>query len=296
MYILNKNTFFTLLTLFLLLFVNAVPLSAQNPFIGKDDQKEIRPPMAGSSDTLVDLQLRFRDRAGELLSDLRESPEPSLIIAFAAVVFLYGVIHGAGPGHRKTIVFSLFLSRKARWFEPAAAGFLSAGVHAGTSIVLILIFTLAADGISVLRSTDRTGVYMQGITFLILAAFALLFIIWKLFFHDRQHNGESPRERGLYSMLIVASLIPCPGATMLLLFALSLKVPVLGIFGVFLMSLGMGFVISAAGYLAYAGREGLFYRLKSRQQTIKWLSDGLEIASYLFILVFSLFMAWPFLF
>ena len=290
----NRYVFLPVLFMLAGLFLLPAPLSAQNPFLGTEDQKTVRPPAGGAPGRFVDLQLRFRDRAGELLSDLRSNPKPSLLITFLAAVFLYGVIHGAGPGHRKTVVFSLFLSRKARWYEPAAAGFLSSGVHAGTSMALILIFSLASDRVSALRGTDRAGTYMQGITFLALSGFALGFIIWKLFFHRGRHGDEKNPGKGLYPMLVVASRIPCPGATMLLLFSLSLELPLLGMLGVLFMSLGMGCVISVAGYLAYAGREGLFYRLKGRQEVVRRLSDGLEIASYVFIMALSLFMAWPF--
>lgn len=282
--------------LFLLFLFLSFPVVAQNPFLGggKDGGGAVRPPSVAPSGRLSELQFRFSDRAAELLQHLREDPAPSLLAAFFAAAFLYGLIHGAGPGHRKTVVFSLFLGRRARWFEPAAAGFLSAGVHAGTSMVLILLFSLIAEDVSVGRSTNIAGVYFQGITFVALAVFALVLIILKWLPGRREHRHAAGAGRGLYSMLVVSSLIPCPGATLLLLFSLSVGLPLLGIAGVISMSLGMGLIISVAGYLAYAGREGLFYRLKGRERTIRALTDGLETASYLFIFGLSLYMAWPF--
>lgn len=277
--------------LFLMVFPAAV--FSQNPFLGDRGTAAVRPPSKGPSGGMGDLQFRFQERAGDLLAGLQDHPSLPLLLAFAASAFLYGVVHGAGPGHRKTVVFSLFLGRKARWFEPAAAGFLAAGVHAGTSMVLILVFSLASAGVSVSRSTDRAGMYLQGFTFLALAVFALFLIIRK--WTVRRHRHETGAGRGLYSMLVISSLIPCPGAAMLLLFALSLNLPLLGILGVLSMSVGMGLVISAAGYLAYAGREGLFYRLKGREETVRTIADGLEITSYLLIMGLSLYMAWPFL-
>jgi len=82
---------------------------------------------------------------------------------------------------------------------------------------------------------------------------------------------------------------------MIMLFSLYLGEPLLGLLGVLAMSVGMGLVVSAAGYLAAAGREGLFLRLAGSERRIQLAADILELGSYLFILVFSLFMAWPFL-
>lgn len=63
--------------------------------------------------------------------------------------------------------------------------------------------------------------------------------------------------------------------------------------GLAAMSIGMGIVISAAGYIAYAGRESLFSQIKARESVIGQVSDGLEVFSYLIVLGFSLYMAWP---
>ncbi|MBN2050976.1 MAG: hypothetical protein JW760_11060, partial [Spirochaetales bacterium] len=147
---------------FLLLFLclTAGWVYSQNPFYSGDAPPP-KAPAAGSggssSAAFVDLQMTFREQAARRLQSLRDDPSVSVLLAFAAAAFVYGVLHGAGPGHRKTVVFSLFLSRRARWYEPAAAGFLSAGVHAGTSVILILLFSLIGGG-SVARDTDQAGV------------------------------------------------------------------------------------------------------------------------------------------
>ncbi|GAB1456290.1 hypothetical protein MASR2M48_15980 [Spirochaetota bacterium] len=80
---------------------------------------------------------------------------------------------------------------------------------------------------------------------------------------------------------------------MMLLFGVYIGMPYLGIAAVIAMSLGMGLVISLAGYLAYCGRAGLFGRLKAKENILGPLSDILELGSYLLVLGFSLYMAWP---
>jgi len=77
--------------------------------------------------------------------------------------------------------------------------------------------------------------------------------------------------------------------------AMYLDLTLLGIVAVIAMSAGMAVVISAAAYLAWFGREGLFKRLKARATSIQLLADALELGSYVFIILFSLYTAWPFL-
>ena len=107
--------------------------------------------------------------------------------------------------------------------------------------------------------------------------------------------SSGSRERSIYMVAAVSSFVPCPGATMVLLLALYLNLKFIGVFGVLAMSVGMGIVISAAGYLAYFGREGLFMRFKSRGRTIGTLADFLELFSYMFMVIFAFYTAAPFL-
>jgi len=241
-------------------------------------------------------------------------------VAFLGAAFVYGALHAAGPGHRKTVVFSLFLGRRAASWEPAAAGFLSAGIHAAAGVLVILVLSLARGAAASLGEAERVGAWLDGGTFGLLILFSLALAAAKLIrmlrsdradpgpdkdpeegepsTHRAPSESRAPglrgRKRGLYGTVAVASLVPCPGATLLLLFAIYAGHPGLGAAGVLAMSIGMGLVISAAGYLAWFGREGMFRGLKNRQALVALASDLLELVSYLAVLAFSLYVAWPF--
>jgi ABC-type nickel/cobalt efflux system permease component RcnA len=60
--------------------------------------------------------------------------------------FLYGILHAPGPGYRKTVIFSLYLARKAPAWEPAGTGSLLAVLYAGTAIVLLIAVALYLVG------------------------------------------------------------------------------------------------------------------------------------------------------
>jgi len=96
--------------------------------------------------------------------------------------------------------------------------------------------------------------------------------------------------------MIISGLIPCPGATLILIFAASLGLYLQGILAVVAMSLGMGITISLAAYLAYFGQEALFRRLQNNKKAVGRLSDILEIVGLVMVLFFCLFFLTPIIF
>jgi nickel/cobalt transporter (NicO) family protein len=287
------------LRLILLLTVCSASVWA-NPFLGTGGSAAPAAPRAvlgSGTGPFTELQFAFRDKAGEFLEELRTSPSPAILLGFLVASFIYGILHGAGPGHRKTVVFSIFLSRTApRWYEPLAVGFLSAGLHAATAVAIIGFYSILDRGISRLAHTSSAGIYMEGITFGLLVLFAGYLIVRKILeisgIHEHSH-ADGPG-KNLYSIVIISSLIPCPGASMMMLLAIYLNLIFIGILGVIFMSLGMGLLVSVVGYLAVAGKAGLFMHLKENEHRLHAVADIMEIISYVIILAFSLFMAWPF--
>lgn len=284
----------------------AFPRSASaNPFLaapaadgGQTSVSIPASPASPTPRTLVELQLAFRDRIAAALSAIKEGSDPAALWALLGGAFVYGIFHAAGPGHRKAVVFSLFMTRRAAPWEPLAAGFLSAAVHALAGIVVVLGLGLLRGAVATLGSTSLTTAYLEGASFVALVVIAAILALLKIRSlvsgGYRSHSHGHAKGAGLYGIVIVASLVPCPGAVMVLLFALYLGLAGLGIAGILAMSTGMGIVVSAAAYLAYFGREGLFNRLKRNENLVALASSLLELSSYLLVLAFSAFMAWPF--
>jgi ABC-type nickel/cobalt efflux system permease component RcnA len=246
--------------------------------------------------------MKVRNRLAEFFVP-SEQATPALRAALLLTALAYGFLHALGPGHRKTVVFTLFLSRRTRWWEPAAAGFLSAGAHGGMGIFLILLLRMI-NPLSLLQNTENASRYLEGGTYLALALVGLFFLAGALKQlirgeHHHHRGGEGYEDtvknnRSIYLTVLTASLFPCPGSILILLFSLSLGEIGWGILAVLFLSLGMGITITGAALLARTGREGLFRRLKAREKGMARLGAALESGAYLFLVMFSLWMAAPF--
>jgi len=277
--------------------LSAAPLWA-NPFMSAGDEGAALTPAVrtpSSQGPMVEAQRGLRERSAESIRRFADDPSGSALIALLGAALLYGALHAAGPGHRKTIVFSLFLGREAAPWEPLAAGFLAAGVHAGVGMALVGLLSALYGAIAGLGDTERVAAWLDASTFgaLVLASAVLVAMKLRSMARGEGHAVKAEKSGSLYGIVAAASLVPCPGATMILLFGVYIGQPLLGVAAVVAMSLGMGVVISLAGYLAYAGRAGLFRRLKAKESVIGTISDALELCSYLLVLGFSLYMAWP---
>ena len=286
-----------LLAAFLLLCI-AAPAAA-NPFMGGGigangaAARQAAPVRTSPANRdLVAHQADLRDALGNYLQEWTASGSPSLLRLILGVSFLYGILHAFGPGHRKTVIFSLYLARNAPPWEPAGTGILLSILHAGAAVVLLLLLRGVSGAIS--GKADTIALYMEGGAYAILIAAAFFLVIHAL----RDILRASPPKRGASASLctiLLTGIYPCPGAILILVLSLTLDITGIGILAVFAMSLGMSVPIIAAGYLAWFGRAGLFLAVKKHESMIGRLSAGIELIGYSFLLLFALYMAQPFI-
>lgn len=291
--IIMKKIFFTGLLIFSFFEVSA------NPFFEDDGTKSAAPPPVYSTgqNTFIKLQFEYRDKISEIIYSAKNSGNKNFLFYLIAFSFLYGIFHAAGPGHRKTILFSLFLSRRSTPLEPAAAGFLSSGIHAGTSLIVIAALYIIQKTVISLSSADNIYAWMEGLTFSLICVFSVVLILLKII-HMKRNNvptSDTQNSKSLYSMIILTSMVPCPGAMMLMLLSLYAEMPKAGIAGIISMSFGMGIIISFSAYLAYAGRKAVFLKFKKHEKSFYLTASIMEILSFIIITVFSAMMAYPFL-
>jgi len=280
------------------LFICAQTLAA-NPFMGAGTGAEGRPnPQAapvrtGPADLhLVARQASLRDALGNYFHSWKESGSRSLFWGILGVSFLYGILHALGPGHRKTVIFSLYLARRAPSWEPAMTGALLAILHASAAIVLLMALRGISGAIS--GRADNVTIYMEGFAYALLIAVALYLVTQAIrdLARGKDHASRSAMSLGT---ILLTGIYPCPGAILILVLSLTLNITGIGTLAVFAMSLGMSLPIIVAGYLAWFGRTGIFLALKGNESRLARVSALIELFGYSFLLAFAAYMAAPFI-
>ncbi|HCO48279.1 MAG TPA: hypothetical protein DIT55_02100 [Spirochaetaceae bacterium] len=267
------------------------PLAA-NPFIGAADSLKAAPVQSGAAPgSLVGGQLALRNKLAVYLESWQNSPSSSLLFIIIGASFLYGILHALGPGHRKTVVFSIYLARAAPWWESAASGLALAGLHGGAAILLLLLFRGVSGAIS--AATDQIAIYMEGFAYCALIVMAAVLLIRAV--RELATGTGHTKDPVSLGALILTGVYPCPGAILILVLSLTLDILTIGITAVLAMSLGMSLPITAFAYLGYFGRTGLLHALKNREAALKKAGAAIEIVGFSLLLAFSVYIAMPFI-
>jgi nickel/cobalt transporter (NicO) family protein len=274
------------------------PALSANPFMGAGTAAngkaapEVSPVRAaGAGATLTEKQASLRDSLGNFFYALKNDGKRGTLLLIVGAAFLYGVLHALGPGHRKTVIFSLYLARKAPAWEPAGTGLLLALLHAGSAVALLLILRGVSGAVS--GKADYITIWLEGFAYVLLAAVALFLVAGAVRDLARGH-GKSEEGSMSLGTILVTGIYPCPGAILVMVLSLSLRMTGVGVLAVFAMSLGMSIPIVAAGYLAWFGRTGFFRALKQNERTVARVSSAVELAGFSILMVFALYMAAPF--
>jgi nickel/cobalt transporter (NicO) family protein len=267
----------------------------------KQAAKELLPVRIGQQNReILAVQNRIQEKMGNLLYNLKNGKEPpGIILTILFAAFLYGMLHALGPGHRKTVVFSLYIVRKAPWWEPAMTAFILAMLHGISAIVYMSLISGIAGSIA--QSADKATILAEGYSFaaIILATLILMGKETAEFCRKKpEKNNGKPESSHVARLLpfLITGVYPCPGAILILAFCYSIGIRGLGNICILSMSLGMVIPVMAVAYLAWSGREGLFNMLRRKEGTAENLSFGIEMGGYVLMLVCSLYIAWPFLY
>lgn len=208
--------------------------------------------------------------------DIRDNPFGPALWMFLGLSFLYGVVHAVGPGHGKTVVCSYFLSNPGSFFHGAVMGNAITFVHMGSAAVAVgLAYMVFSTGLGGFAEASRK---LQPASYGLLVLMGL-FLTGKAVRDvfkgnlvpdtscpiDHSEMGRSGNLREVLTVSFVTGLVPCPGAAVILAFAIGQGIFMAGVGAIMAMAVGMGLTTTLFAFAAVAAR-GVTLRLSGRNK------------------------------
>ena len=234
----------------------------------------------GVADFLMDFQRRANAEVSFHMNAIEQGENLGAFLLALAVAFAYGAVHALGPGHGKFVVVSYFLGREARVMRGVVMAVQIAIVHVIAAIVIVWLADLVLRGGFGLGLSDVPGV--RAASFLIIVGIGIYMLYQAVraslrarahrthshehghphghehshghhhhHDHSRSHGGKA--EGGI--LALAAGMVPCPGAVLIMLYAVANDMIYPGSLLVAAMSLGIGSSICVLGVGAILARQ-----------------------------------------
>jgi len=260
---------------------NATPSSAET------EASPVRPSwMRSVGVTVVMLQARINRAINGQLMAIKAGDQPWALWGGLLIGFLYGVFHALGPGHGKTVIVGYFLGRHAHpWRGVAMASWISLSHVIGAIVIVVVVHMILAeslaspvDEVDGLRVFSYAAILLIGIGMLVSAlrggrahAHSPGHVHGHVHEHVHEHDHHhthgahcahvpgSHREQGILGF--AAGFIPCSGAILILVFALTNGIILSGIAMTLAIAVGMAITLSAMGVTSILIRHQLVLRL-----------------------------------
>jgi nickel/cobalt exporter len=266
----------------------ALPVLAQtNPLTGAPAPREQAQPareiakpglLAQAAHEMFQMQARMNKALAGQMRAIRDGNGLAAIAgslaAGMALAFLYGALHVAGPGHGKAVIVSYFLGREAKISRGLWLGLQIAATHVVAAILLVWVADVALR--QAFGGTPAELRAVQAVSYGAIVAIGL-HMLWQAvrrlrgeavadlcelhgYAHDHSHDhGQERARQGVLSFAV--GLVPCTGATLVMLYALANGIVYAGIVMVLAIGLGMAAAMAIIGVATILARRAALARL-----------------------------------
>ncbi|MDE0530915.1 MAG: hypothetical protein OXI01_05610 [Albidovulum sp.] len=247
-----------------------------------DSALEISPDgegLPGLVGLVIDIQRRANANIASYMNAIESGGDLGAFIFGLGIAFAYGAIHAFGPGHGKFLIVSYFLGQEARVARGIVMAIQIAVVHVIAAVIVVWVAdTVLRTGFGI-RLADVPGV--RAASFLIIVCIGIYMFYRAIrisrgfggghshghggHHHGHHHHGHhhghdhghhhhgGKMEGGL--LALAAGMVPCPGAVLVMLYAVANDMIVPGFLLVAAMSLGIGLSICTLGVGAILARQ-----------------------------------------
>ena len=179
------------------------------------------------------------------------------------VAFLYGMVHALGPGHGKFVIMSYFMGREVYVLRGLVMAAQMAVVHVIAAVVIVWVADILLKTSLGIGLADVPGI--RAGSFLIIAGIGVYMLYQAVrgsrghththnhihnhhhhgHSHDHPHGASHATEGGLVALAV--GMVPCPGAVLVMLYAIANDMIYPGFLLVAAMSAGIGLTIAILG-------------------------------------------------
>lgn len=224
-----------------------------NPFTA-EGEKEFSSSKSVTA-RIIDVQKGLHKQIGVMFKEAKN--RNSALLSFLALTFMYGIFHSLGPGHRKTIIAAYASKPKTSSKKTLILSVGFALLHSTASIVLVggtVTVTKLVTGMRAGQSIQQATRVAEFGSYSLVALLGA-YMIWEVFSHIRSHKKEDPESKDVsFWGVLVSGIVPCPGASLILILSVTQKAFYIGVLGVITMSIGMAMVLAGIGIASFALR------------------------------------------
>lgn len=210
---------------------------------------------------MIDMQRTMVRDIGRYMRDIKEGTSHSAIWVGMGFAFLYGAVHAVGPGHGKMVVASYFVGHEARIGKGLLMGVQIAVTHVISAVILVSLVDLTFRQFLGGVPAESKGIRLVSYGLIIVIGLYLLYrAVMNAFFNGaggpshRHHHGDGRRQTVL---AVIAGMVPCTGAILVMLFALANDILLFGIILVAAISAGMALTMSTIGAVTVLFRRAV---------------------------------------
>ena len=233
--------------------------------------------------SLIEFQHRVNAEIAIRMKALETGGSFTTLLSGLGVAFIYGMVHALGPGHGKFIIMSYFMGRELYLLRGLVMALQMAVVHVIAAVAIVWVADI------VLKNSLGIGLAevpsVRAGSFLIIAAIGVYMLYQAVRtsrghadthhnhvdHNDDDHGHSHATEGGLVAMAV--GMVPCPGAVLVMLFAVANDMIYPGFMLVGAMSAGIGLTIAVLGVGTILARQ-------LATQIIKDSRGGLTVARF----------------
>ena len=220
--------------------------------------------------SLIEFQYQVNTEIAIRMKALETGGSFTALLFALGGAFLYGMAHALGPGHGKFVIVSYFMGREVHVLRGLIMALQMAVVHVIAAVVIVWIADVVLKASLGIGLAEVPGV--RAGSFLIIAVIGLYMLYQAVRIslghtdthqnyanhnhaheHSHHHGHSHTTEGGLVAMAV--GMVPCPGAILVMLFAVANDMIYPGFMLVAAMSAGIGLTIAVLGIGTILARQ-----------------------------------------